>query len=131
MKRIAIFTSALLLTCGMTGCGNSSTNHDAVYTDVNPFNENEVRHIEERNVDAEPPEEWLYTEIAVDEKNNTYLRYITSVETMRQNQMRTVSRLSRSIYLTGQKSVLAVRTIPETWLLLFKENLRELRWIAL
>lgn len=82
MKRIAIFTSALLLICGMTGCGNSSTNHDAVYTDVNPFNENEVRHIEERNVDAEPPEEWLYTEIAVDEKHNTYLRYITSVETI-------------------------------------------------
>lgn len=79
MKRIAIFTSALLLLCGMTGCGKSSGG-TAVYTDVDIHDENIVRHCIEQPADDPQPDSWLYTEIVSDDPGR--LRYITSTETV-------------------------------------------------
>lgn len=79
MKRIAIFTSALLLICGMTGCGKSSGG-TAVYTDIDIHDENIIRHCIEQPADDPQPDSWLYTEIVSGDP--VRLRYITSTETV-------------------------------------------------
>ncbi len=79
MKKIAIFTSALLLICGMTGCGKSSGG-TAVYTDIDIHDENIIRHCIEQPADDPQPDSWLYTEIVSGDSGR--LRYITSTETV-------------------------------------------------